>query len=110
MTDDSKLRRMEAALGYWGMVDYLTQDSLPEAKASADINYGNSSKAASVSHTFRYPLDASEGTDIISIVQQDIEAEYRKRYAVSKRKEGKGRNLSILKMPWTGALSQSPPS
>lgn len=96
MTDDSKLRRMEAALGYWGMVDLLTQDSLPEAKASADINYGNSSKAASVSHTFRYPLDASEGTDIISIVQQDIEAEYRKKIRRLKKKRGEGAELKHL--------------
>ena len=96
MTDDSKLRRMEAALGYWSMVDYLTQDSLPEAKASADINYGNSSKAASVSHTFRYPLDASEGTGIISIVQQDIEAEYRKKIRRLKKKRGEGAELKHL--------------
>lgn len=96
MTDDPQLRRMKAALGYWSKVDYLTQDSLPEAKASADINYGNSSKAASVSHTFRYPLDASEGTDIISIVQQDIEAEYRKKIRRLKKKRGEGAELKHL--------------
>lgn len=96
MTDNPKLRRMKAALGYWSMVDYLTQDSLPEAKASADINYGNSSEAASVSHAFRYPLDASEGTDIISIVQQDIEAEYRKKIRRLKKKRGEGAELKHL--------------
>lgn len=102
MTDDSKLRRMEAALEYWSMVDLLTQDSLPEPKKTASINYWDSSKAASVSHTFSYPLDASKETDIISIVQRDIEAGYRSKIGYLKKKgtklnQGERKELQHLK-------------
>lgn len=96
MTDNPKLRRMKAALGYWSMVDFLTQDSLPETKAPASIKYGDSSKTASVFHTFRYLLDASEETDIISIVQQDIEAEYRSKIRRLKKKREEGAELKHL--------------
>ena len=84
MTDEEKLERINSALGYWSLIDFLTQDSTPETDAFAHIfcsskNANSESSPISISRRFEYELEENADETVISFVESNIENACRKR-------------------------------
>lgn len=92
MIDDEKLGRINAALGYWSMIDLLTQDSLPDTDPYASV-YCTKKKTAeekprvSVSHQFKYDLDKNVEKMICAYTESDVINACRKRIGFLSKKE-----------------------
>lgn len=77
MIDSKKLERINKALGYWSMIDFLTQDSLPETSEFARVycakNYSDEGKSfISVYHKFEHDFDKDTGNTIRAFAESDI--------------------------------------
>lgn len=77
MIDSKKLERINKALGYWSMIDFLTQDSLPETSEFARVyctkNYSDEGKSfISVYHKYEHSLDKDTGSTIRAFAESDM--------------------------------------
>lgn len=92
MTDDEKLERINSALGYWSLIDFLTQDSTPETDAFANIfcsstNANSKSSPISISRRFEYELEENADETVLSLVESNIENACRKRIGSLNKKK-----------------------
>lgn len=77
MIDSEKLERINKALGYWSIIDFLTQDSLPETSEFARVyctkNYSDEGKSfISVYHKYKHSLDKDAGSTIRAFAESDM--------------------------------------
>lgn len=77
MIDSEKLERINKALGHWSMIDFLTQDSLPETSEFARVyctkNYSDEGKSfISIYHKFEHNFDKDTGSTIHDFTESDI--------------------------------------
>lgn len=94
MIDNEKLERINVALGYWNMVDLLTQGSLPDTEPFASV-YCKKNKAAeekpriSVSHRFKYDLDKDVEETVGDHIESSVIDACRKRIDFLSKKKKK---------------------
>lgn len=76
MIDSEKLGRINAALGYWVMIDFLTQSTVPEVNAHAKVtcrkNCEDGRSPISVSHRFQSDLDCGASGTMLDMVDSNI--------------------------------------
>lgn len=84
MIDDEQLGRVGQALEYWSLIDFLTQDSLPDTQTHASFycskkNASESKSPISVSHKFEHKLGSATGETVHAYVESKVAAACRKR-------------------------------
>lgn len=101
MIDSEKLGRINAALGYWAMIDFLTQSTVPEANAHAKVTCRkceDGRSPISVSHRFQSDLDRGASGTMLDMVESNIAGACQERARFLREKGSEtGRDAEDLK-------------